>query len=600
MCTAKVQEVRKYVLPAAALLFVGTALGAAGGADVTITKPYIRWLFGGFGFQNSEANFVALMPDDFRDQRVLKTFAEISPSFSRVYTGFADETKEQLDRFADYYDLTFRKADTTLYAVPCAMPAFAEKLDADEYAEKVAKNLEYLIKTRNCRKIRYYCLTNELMNGDRWGWFAQKGQWELFKKFNVALYFAFRRHDLDIRLLASDESASPNPEAAKNVYPMLDWIRTNMGHYVGAYCTHWYVYGRKADDLNLWRESNASFSNLVQRALSSNAKRYILGEFGFCPTFGKRGVMVDDRSYNLRQPETCEESVLSKCEVGLAAMNQGTFACVSWSFVDYPDPFVIEDGDSPQERAVYEAGKCGYRLDTKYNKWGVFRWCSTDRDYSAYAELYAMGWLAKLFRKNATVLPCTFVDPMLRGGAVINPDQSVSIALVNRGPAKTVSVDCSSWKTRVDGAPSFHQPFRRYVYEVGRVPYSAFNDLQPPAGTVVAKDGAFSVALPAKSITFLTTDYVDRQPAAVAGLRIANGLLAWEPSEEPEHRYYRVYKDGKQIASTVATSLDLGGAQLAATASDAINCVPPGGGRDKRVPPVVAVKSVDKWNNVRK
>ena len=151
------------------------------------------------------------------------------------------------------------------------MPAFAEKLDADEYAGKVAKNLEYLIKTRNCRKIRYYCLTNELMNGDRWGWFAQKGQWELFKKFNVALYFAFRRHDLDIRLLASDESASPNPEAPKNVYPMLDWIRANMGDYVGAYCTHWYVYGRKADDLNLWRESNASFSNLVQRALSSNA-----------------------------------------------------------------------------------------------------------------------------------------------------------------------------------------------------------------------------------------------------------------------------------------------------------------------------------------
>ena len=600
MCTAKVQEVRKYVLPAAALLFVGTALGAAGGADVTITKPYIRWLFGGFGFQNSEANFVALMPDDFRDQRVLKTFAEISPSFSRVYTGFADETKEQLDRFADYYDLTFRKAGTTLYAVPCAMPAFAEKLDADEYAEKVAKNLEYLIKTRNCRKIRYYCLTNELMNGDRWGWFAQKGQWELFKKFNVALYFAFRRHDLDIRLLASDESASPNPEAAKNVYSMLDWIRTNMGDYVGAYCTHWYVYGRKADDLNLWRESNASFSNLVQRALSSNAKRYILGEFGFSPTFGKRGVMVDDRSYNLRQPETCEESVLSKCEVGLAAMSQGTFACVSWSFVDYPDPFVIEDGDSPQERAVYEAGKCGYRLDTKYNKWGVFRWCSTDRDYRAYAELYAMGWLAKLFRKNATVLPCAFADPMLRGGAVINPDQSVSIALVNRGPAKTVSVDCSSWKSRIDGAPSFHQPFRRYVYEVGHVPYNAFNDLQPPAGTVTAKDGAFSVALPAKSITFLTTDYVDRQPAAVTGLRIAGRVLAWEPSEEPEHRYYRVYKDGKQIASTVATSLNLGGAQFAATASEAINCVPPGGGRDKCVPPVFAVKSVDKWNNVRK
>ena len=560
-------------------LVCGLALGASA-ADVTITKPYIRWLFGGFGFQNSEANFVALMPDDFRDQRVLKTFAEISPSFSRVYTGFADESKEQLDRFADYYDLTFRKADTTLYAVPCAMPAFAETFDVDEYAEKVAKNLEYLIKTRNCRKIRYYCLTNELMNGDRWGWFAQKGQWELFKKFNVALSHAFRRHDLDIRLLASDESASPNPEAPKNIYPMLDWIKANMGEYVGAYCTHWYVYGRKAADLNLWNDCNVYFSNVVQRALSNNTKRYILGEFGFCPTYGRRGVMWDDRGYNLRQPKTCEESVLSKCEVGLAAMNQGTFACVSWSFVDYPDPFVIEDGNTPKERAIYEAGKCGYRLDTKYNKWGAFRWCSTDRDYSAYAELYAMGWLAKLFRKNATVLPCSFADPMLRGGAVINPDQSVSIALVNRGPEKAVAVDCSSWKTRADGTPSLHQPLRRYVYAVGHVPYSKFNDLQPPAGTVIAKDGAFSVSLPAKSITFLTTDYVDRQPAAVVGIRIADGLLAWEPGEEPEHRYYRVFKDGMQIASTVATSLPVPDAKPGDVSR-------------------FSVKSVDKWGNVR-
>ena len=49
-------------------LVCGLALGAAA-ADVTITKPYFRWLFNGFGFQNSEANFLALMPEDFRDQR---------------------------------------------------------------------------------------------------------------------------------------------------------------------------------------------------------------------------------------------------------------------------------------------------------------------------------------------------------------------------------------------------------------------------------------------------------------------------------------------------------------------------------------------------
>ena len=177
-------------------------------------------------------------------------------------------------------------------------------------------------------------------------------------------------------------------------------------------------------------------------------------------------------------------------------------------------------------------------------------------------------------------MPCTFADPMLRGGAVINPDRSVSIALVNRGPSKTVSVDCSSWKTRIDGTPAFHQPLRRYVYEVGRVPYNAFNDLQPPAGMVTAKDGAFSVALPAKSITFLTTDYENHMPTAITDIRIADGLLAWEPSEESEHRYYRVFKDGKQIASTVAASLPVAGAKPA----DASR---------------FSVKSVDKWGNTR-
>ena len=40
---------------------------SATAADVTISKPYFRWLFNGFGFQNSEANFLRIMPEDFRD-----------------------------------------------------------------------------------------------------------------------------------------------------------------------------------------------------------------------------------------------------------------------------------------------------------------------------------------------------------------------------------------------------------------------------------------------------------------------------------------------------------------------------------------------------
>jgi hypothetical protein len=120
-------------------------------------------------------------------------------------------------------------------------------------------------------------------------------------------------------------------------------------------------------------------------------------------------------------------------------------------------------------------------------------------------------------------------------------------------------------------------------------------------GTVSSVKGEAVVTVPARSLTFLTTDYVDRQPSAITKVRIVNGRLCWAPCADTEHVYYRVYKDGKQISSTVATSLDLGGSRCRATAaSDAINCVPPDGGRDKHVPPVFSVKSVDKWGNVRK
>ena len=476
---------------------------AASAADVTITKPYFRWLFHGFGFQNSEANFLRIMPADFRDQRVLKTFREIAPSFGRVYTGFADSTREELDAFADYYDLTFRPAKTTLYAVPCAMPALPETLDPVAYAEKVATNLAYLVNVRGCRKIRYYCLTNELMAGDRWDYFSQTKKWEVYKAYNAALFEAFRRQGLDIRLLATDKSASGrNPD---DVFESLEWAKANMGDYIGAYCTHRYVFGRRTDDLDLWQEYNAYFDRLVQFARKASNKRYILGEWGFHPAYARATVMQDDTSYHLRQPETRAESVLAKCEIGLAAMNSGAAACVDWSFVDYPDPFVVEDGDSPEERARYSAGRSGYRIDGKYNKCGIFRWSSIDRDYAAYEELYAMGWLVKLFRKDATVLPCAFADPMLRGGAILNADRSVSIALINRGPAKNVTVDCASWKARTDGTPALHQPLRRIVYDSAHVPYSAFNDLQAASGMVTATGGVFEVSLPAKSMTFLTT-----------------------------------------------------------------------------------------------
>ena len=359
--------------------------GLAAESRIVFTKPSQRWLWGGFGFHNSEATMTPLMSDEFRDQRVLKTFHEISPTYARVFAGYWDWTREAMDRFADYYDATFRRAGTTLYLVPGRMPVITDNFKASEYCEAVATRLEYLVRERKCTKIRYYCLSEE-----------------------------------------------------------------------------------KA--------------------------RYDVARFS------------------------------------------------------------------------------GFGLDVRYNKNGLFRWCDDDRDYSSYPDLYTMGYLAKLFRKGARVLPWTTDDDTLRAGGVTNLNGSVSFAVVNWGDAKKVTLAFPLAPTR---------PLRVYEYDSEHPPINAFNDLQPAKGTVMAVDGAVTVAVPAKSMTFLTTDYEDRVPAAVVNGRIANGVLSWTASKESEHCYYRVYRDGTQIASTVATSLPVPGV----VEGDLVR---------------FSVKSVDKWGNVGK
>ena len=130
--------------------------------EVTLTKPRMRWLWGGFGFHNSEATMLPLMSDEFRD---------LAPTYSRVFAGFADWTREAMDSFADYYDATFRRAGTTLYLVPGRMPVITDDFDFEGYCENVATRLDYLVKVRMCVKIRYYALTNEMASGPTWGWF---------------------------------------------------------------------------------------------------------------------------------------------------------------------------------------------------------------------------------------------------------------------------------------------------------------------------------------------------------------------------------------------------------------------------------------------
>lgn len=553
----------------AALAVCSTAAFADGKPKTSViefTKPAQRWLWGGFGFHNSEATMTPMMTEEFLNQRVLKTFREISPTYSRVFAGYWDWTRDAMDRFADFYDATFRDAGTTLYLVPGRMPVITADFDAKKYCDAVAERLEYLVKQRKCTKIRFYCLSNELSAGPAHGWFRKN--MDLFDSINREMHMAFMRRGLDIGLQNPDATGYRDTN-------LVDWAIENMNNETDTYCWHIYARHMKPGDPALYGKLYPTLTNLVAKAMRKE-KRLSLGEFGFTgynAGWGK-GCMRDDAHEAFRSPgsEFSNRAAISRAEMGLAALNAGAVSAVSWTMVDYPDPFLRENGDSVEEKARYDVARfSGWGLEIRYNKNGLFRWCDEERDYSAYPDLYTMGYLAKLFRKGARVLPWTTADDTLRAGGVTNPNGSASFAVVNWGKAKNIVLSVPHPLTK---------PLRVYEYDSARPPHNEFNDLQPAKCTVAAVDGKVTLSVPAASLTFLTTDYTERTPSAVGNLRIAGERLAWDACKDPEHVYYRVFKDGKQIASTVATSLELQDVKS--------------GGADR-----YEVKSVDKWNNVK-
>ena len=94
-------------------------------------------------------------------------------------------------------------------------------------------------------------------------------------------------------------------------------------------------------------------------------------------------------------------------------------------------------------------------------------------------------------------------------------------------------------------------PLRRYDYEAENIPFNKFCDLQKSSGLVDASSGRFSLEVGPESVTFLTTDYVDRMPSDIKDVAFDGNYVTWSPCADEEHCYYRVYKDGEQIASTV-------------------------------------------------
>lgn len=507
---------------------------------ISFKKSYYRWLFGGMGFHNSEVSMTPLMSDEFLNERVLKAYREISPTFSRLFAGFSDWTDEAMEHFCEYYHKTFAQNDCSIYMVPWRLPYHIYENDERmrEHAENVAKRLKYVIEEKDCRLIRYYCLTNELTVGNQWSMYSN--DLEKFKRHNQMLFDAFRKYELDnVGLVSTDASGLSN-------FYQIYWALNNMDEITDIYCTHHYFNDDCKNDTELYQHFYYIMRDMVQ-ACKKKQKRYILGEFGMHNTWGQSETMMPDVPDGFLNPKLEAKAAFSACVKALAAMNAGVYATAYWTLIDYPDPFISDDGHTPDAKARHEVSRfTGWNTSIRYNKNGLIHW-TNDKDYSANAYMYSMGLMAKFFRKNSNVLEFDVSDSSITCGGTVNLDGNYSYCIMNLSDEEK-NIEFST-------EYSIDKPFRMYTYDSQNVPYNDFGDLQDYT-TINHENGVIHTVLQPKSFIILTTDYVDRTPSEIKNIVVDDNRIFWSATDDAEHCYYRVFEDGVQIGSTVAEYLD--------------------------------------------
>lgn len=527
---------------------------------VNFKKSYYRWLFGGMGFHNSEVSMTPMMSDEFLNERVLKTYREISPTFSRLFAGFGDWTEEAMEHFADYYHKTFALNDCSIYMVPWRLPHRIYESDElmAEWAENIAKRLKYVIDEKDCKLIRYYCLTNELATDSVWGIYSD--DLEKFKRHSKMLFDAFRRYGLDnVGLISTDASGWSN-------HYQIHWALNNMDDITDAYCTHHYAFDDCKTDTELYDHFHSIMGELVQ-ACKKKQKRYILGEYGVHSAWGQSEIMMPDVPDGFLVPELEAKSAFSACVKGLAAMNAGVYATAYWSMIDYPDPFISDDGHTPEAKARHEVSRfTGWNTSIRYNKNGLVHW-TNDKDYHATAYMYSLGLMAKFFKKHSNVLAFESSDHTVLCGGTVNLDGSYSYCIMNSSD----EVKDIEFSTEYP----VNKLFRVYTYDSHNVPYNDFGDLQDYTMTD-AENGVVHTVLQPHSFIILTTDYVERTPSEIKNIVVKENKISWDATTDAEHCYYRVFEDGVQIGSTVAEYLD----------------------RNTKPGSTYSVKSIDKYGNL--
>lgn len=522
-------------------------------AEIKVSRGDFPTYFGGFGFHNNEAMFYPIIEREHFNQKICKCYREISPGFMRTFGGFSDWSKEHMDAFAEYYEKMQKWTDTPIYFACAKGKYHFSDEERMQYAEDVAKNLDYLINEKGVKQLRYYCFSNEMSMND-WGGLLK--DLPLFHKYHEMLFRAFQNRCLRIGLLATDASDIKN-------WDTLDYAIKHMRRITEDFCLHTYCSGFE-DNLDFYQKFYKLCYETCVKCCECDGKRLILGEFGIKRSDSYRwlnGVCKDVNAYNYTGDGAYIG--LRYAEAALAAINAGVFAMVIWTFVDYPDPYTChyaERDPFARKWALCEP-YISETQDVKYNKYGLMKW-EDDGDYSVREMYWALGLISKYCKRNAKVMDCENDDPLVRIAALLNRDGSISVAVVNRHTEPT-PLKLNLKLKHMEKQP----PMRVYEYDSHNVCMNEFGDLQDPSVTLLFQNvNEIEYTLLPESLTVFTTDYKSKEKEIFAKKVVQKDhWLSWEPVEDETHCYYRVYR-GKspdfrpcsenQIASTVDTCID--------------------------------------------
>jgi hypothetical protein len=487
-----------------------------GGAvrHVTVSDRVTQPHFAGVGFHVFGHIFPATQRE--LDEVIWKRWREVDPSFARMNDDpkWDQPMREQVARWLG----EFKRSGTEIYFAtwgPEQTKPGAERL---AYVKKMVDQLEYFYRTRGLTNVRWYCMSNEL-SLSHWG--SLRDDMETFADYQRQFHQELARRGLPIGMLATDASPA-------SWWDTLDWAATHMDDITEIYGGHHYFTEHTPEDERFYDWFTPKLQGAVDLA-RSKGKDFLLGEFG-CRQDG-RTVDGTKRDVCVWFDTPSEPYVaLQLADAVIGSLNTGVYALANWTFMDLPDSFVK-----------------GY-----LNKWGTFKRgeSANGPDWMTRPHYYGYGLLARWCRGPAAARAVTTDDPWLRAAA-LSAEDGATIVVLNRFQGE-VPV-----RIALGTLPS-KQPWRKYLCDPKRVPINAFGDLQPPAGKIVARDGVLEDRLGANCLVVYTTRYVERVPPAVKmGVALTSGpglTITWRATEDLDQCYYRVYRGGAQIGSTLATS----------------------------------------------